>query len=233
MSPFLEKIVYHYVRQRAELHEYVEPSYFSSKEISECFKIDLKYFQRYHKLPSKTELFDIAKINKKTILEDKEVLNEIFSVNLNEYDEQWLDENCQSWIEYKTLDSTMLTAINYIKDNELNVNNIHDTVEKIKSLILEKNNINFKFEKGLDFFNPDDHNQPQSNNFTTGYPYIDLMTDGGWELGSLLVLIGRPKIGKCCTGREKIRVRNKKTQEIIEIPIQTFFEKIKDLGRPK
>ena len=69
---------------------------------------------------------------------------------------------------------------------------------KIKSLIrlLERNNIDFSFDHGLDFFHPESHKQLTYNRFSSGFPFIDTVLGGGFNAKSLYVFMGMPKVGK-------------------------------------
>jgi hypothetical protein len=48
---------------------------------------------------------------------------------------------------------------------------------------------------------------------------------GGFSAKSLIVFVGQAKIGKCFLSF--IKVRNKKTGEIMEVPVETFFQNAK------
>ena len=67
---------------------------------------------------------------------------------------------------------------------------------KVKAIINERTSIEFGFDEGLDFFNPDSHIQPTSDTFSSGYNYIDLVLGGGFYLKALFCFIGEMKIGK-------------------------------------
>ena len=69
-------------------------------------------------------------------------------------------------------------------------------VQNAKNIITERNNIQFGFDEGLDFFDPDSHTQPTTDTFSSGIPYIDLVLGGGFYSKALFCFIGEMKIGK-------------------------------------
>jgi hypothetical protein len=149
----------------------------------------------------------------------------IFETRLSEFDTTWISETAQSWIEFKNLDLSVMDLIAYLKNTKINAENIKDVVQTAKSIITDRNNIQFGFDEGLDFFNPDSHEQPTSDTFSTGYPYLDLILGGGWYSKALFCFIGEMKIGKCTTSDAKIAVRNKKTGVVEEIEIGEFHKR--------
>jgi len=76
------------------------------------------------------------------------------------------------------------------------VENVKDVVQNAKNIITERNNIQFGFDEGLDFFDPESHTQPTTDTFSSGIPYIDLVLGGGFYSKALFCFIGEMKIGK-------------------------------------
>jgi archaellum biogenesis ATPase FlaH len=148
-------------------------------------------------------------------------------VNLKEYDESWLAKNVKAWIEFKNLDSSVLDLLTYMKTSTVTIENVGEIVEKAKEIINTRNNITFDFDEGLDFFNADSHKQPTLDTFSTGFQYLDTVLGGGWTSKALYVIAGQNKAGKCHIGSTKIKIRNKKTGEIMEMPIMEFMKKVK------
>lgn len=223
-SVHLEKIFYHNLLNSKDYIHLVKPRFFETETIRECFKIAIEFYDKYFSPPTRQQLNELIKIKG---LEDKltpDKVDIIYDVDLSTYDSDWLQDNVQTWIEYKNLDTSVFDLINYLQTTTVNPENIKDVVNNAKSIILERNNIEFKFDGGLDFFNPESHEQHISDTFSTGYPYLDLVTGGGFSIKTLWVLMGQAKVGKCSTYETKIRIRNKKTGEIKEIKIGDFHE---------
>jgi archaellum biogenesis ATPase FlaH len=127
---------------------------------------------------------------------DSSKIEFLYEVNLREYDEDWLKETAQSWIEYKNLDLSVFDLLNYLKTTKVTTENVQDVVQTAKNIIAERNNLTFDFDEGLDFFNPESHLQPLADTFSSGIPMIDLVLGGGFYSKALFCFIGEMKIGK-------------------------------------
>ena len=196
ISTHLEKIFYHYLMERRELTNIVKPRFFESEDIKKTYELSIEFMEKYGSTPSKSQITELAKM--KGIGEDlpHSKLELIFETNLKDYDSDWLDESARSWIEYKNLDLSVYDLISYLKTTKINAENISDVVQTAKGIINDRNNIQFGFDEGLDFFNPDSHTQPSSDTFSSGYSYIDLVLGGGFYSKALFCFIGEMKIGK-------------------------------------
>jgi replicative DNA helicase len=73
---------------------------------------------------------------------------------------------------------------------------VKDVVQTAKSLIADRNNVDFKFDEGSDFFDPEAHRQKIQERFSTGYNYLDTVLGGGYSPKTLLAFAGIPKVGK-------------------------------------
>jgi KaiC/GvpD/RAD55 family RecA-like ATPase len=192
----LEKIFYHYVDTRPEIEGTVNTRFFETPEIKEAFDIRREFRTKYHKSPTATQLKEISKLKG---LQDKltpEKIDILYEVDLGKYDPEWIQETTESWIEFKNLDVSVLDLVQYLKSTKVNSENIKDVVQTAKSIITDRNNIDFKFDEGLDFFDPSAHRQLVNETFTTGYPYLDWILGGGYSPKTLISLAGAPKVGK-------------------------------------
>lgn len=195
-STHLEKIFLHYVMQSGDLQRVVDPRFFESPLIRKVYEVSRDFFVKYNQVPSRKQLIEISKMQgfEDTITES--ALVPLFEVSLQEYDDDWLKETAESWVEYKALDSSVYDVINYLKTTKVNAENIKSVVDHVKQVINERNSVQFGFDEGLDFFNPEAHIQPTNDTFSTGYEYIDLVLGGGFYSKALFVFLGEMKIGK-------------------------------------
>ncbi len=176
--------------------ESANPSFFKDLRYQEAFKIVKSFWKKYNQIPSANQVREIVKILK---LEDKlpeYQVEVIFDINLNEYDPEWLRENTEAWIEWKNLEQSAMDSITYIKSTEVTPENIKDVVNTFKTIINDRNSLDFSFDLGLDFNEPENHKQPKSSTFSSGYDFIDLVLGGGFSAKNLYVLLGQPKVGK-------------------------------------
>jgi len=192
----LEKIFYSYILESKEYIHVVNSGFFESEEIGGLFKVAREFFSDYNKTPSRDQIKELVLLKglEETLNEKK--IDIIYDVDMSQYDEEWLQSSVETWIEYKNLDKSVFDLINYMKTTNVTTENIKEVVETAKSIILEKNNLDFKFDEGLDFYNPDSHDQPISDTFSTGYPHLDLVTGGGFSIKTLWVFLGQAKVGK-------------------------------------
>lgn len=223
----LEKIFFHNILGSKDYIHLADPRFFENEIIRECFKVSLEFYNKYTQAPSRQQLEELVKIKglEEKITNDK--LDIIYNVDLTKYDDDWLNENIEAWIEYKNLDASVFDLINYMQTTPATPENIKNIVNTAKSIILERNNLEFNFDRGLDFFNPDSHEQPISDTFTTGYPYLDLVTGGGFSIKTMWVVLGQAKVGKCHTFETEISIRNKSTGEIRRVKVGDFHEETK------
>ena len=196
VSSHLEKIFYHYALENLEFLNVVKSRFFDSPDIKKLYEISIEFYERYNKKPTRQQVRELVK--SKGLHEElsEQKVDLIYEVNMNEYDTEWLRESAEAWVEYKNLDTSVHDLISYLKTTKIGVENVKDVVQNAKALINDRNNIQFGFDEGLDFFNPDSHVQPTSDTFSTGYPYMDLVLGGGFYTKALFCFIGEMKIGK-------------------------------------
>lgn len=228
-SSHLEKIFYHYLMENRELTNIVKARFFESEDIKKAYDLSLEFIEKYGKTPTRSQLVEVAKMRGmgEDLTETK--LSFLFETNLKEYDTDWLNESARSWIEYKNLDLSVYDLISYLKTTKIDAENVSDVVQTAKSIINDRNNIQFGFDEGLDFFNPESHTQPSSDTFSSGYSYIDLVLGGGFYKKALFCFIGEMKIGKCASYETEITIRNKKTGLIETVQIGDFHKRFINL----
>ena len=230
VSVHLEKIFYHYLLSRKELINVVTNRFFETEDLKKIYDLTKEFIDKYGSAPSKSQVIELTKV--KGIQEElsPSKIDSIFDIRLNDYEDTWLQETAESWIEYKNLDLSVVDLIAYLKTTKVNTENVKDVVQNAKTLITERNNIQFGFDEGLDFFNPESHTQPTQDTFSSGYPYIDLVLGGGFYSKALFCFIGEMKIGKCSSYDTNITIRNKKTGEIQQIQIGDFHNRCLEEG---
>jgi len=196
VSTHLEKLFYHYLMEKKELTNIVKPRFFETEDIKKLYDLSIEFISRYGAAPTRNQLVELVKTRglQEELTESK--IHLLFETDLREYDEEWLKESSESWIEYKNLDLSVYDLISYLKTTSINTENIKEVVQTAKSLINDRNNIQFGFDEGLDFFNPNSHTQPTTDTFSSGFSYIDLVLGGGFYSKALFCFIGEMKIGK-------------------------------------
>lgn len=233
-SSHLEKIFYHYIDTRPEIEDVVSSRFYDNPEIRLAHDIRKDFRKKYMRPPTSGQMKQISKLRNLNDQLSDEKIDALYDENLTQYDPDWLESTVETWIEYKTLDSSVIDLVSYLKTTKISVDNIKDVVQTAKSLITDKNNIDFKFDEGSDFFDPSCHRQRVQERFSTGYGYLDTVLGGGYSPKTLLAFAGIPKVGKCFTANTLVKIRNKKTGEIKEFTAEQFHEltKQKFLANP-
>jgi hypothetical protein len=166
----------------------------------------------------------------------KEILKSILTLNLDDYDEKnFIEPKFNAWI----LTNRLRAGTVDIVDETRNLDNISDfeqaieSANKIKSIIDEVSSTRFLSDDdmGSDFDDPDNHIQDSSKfKVKSGFETIDHMLGGGWDQGSLNVIMAETSNGKCCLESTKIYIRNKKDNKVKMIDFKSLFTKISKGG---
>ena len=196
VATHLEKIFFHYLIERRELLDIVKSRFFDTADIRKIYEIVQEFSEKYTDVPTRSQINELIKMKGLADELDSKKIDYLYEVNLKEYEEEWLRETAESWIEYKNLDLSVYDLLNYLKTTKVTTENVKDVVQNAKNIITERNNIQFNFDEGLDFFNPESHHQPSTDTFSTGIPMMDLVLGGGWYSKALFCFIGEMKIGK-------------------------------------
>jgi replicative DNA helicase len=221
---YSENIILRNVIANPSYLEVCNPEFFTQTAYQLTLKIVKIFHGKYSQVPTASQVKEAVKIGKK----EKEItpgeIDAIYAVELGSYAQDWLQEITEVFIEYKNLTKSAVDAVQYIQTTPVSAENIKSVVEQFKSIINERNTIDFGFDEGLDFFNAENHKQLSHLTFPSGYPFLDTVLGGGFSAKSLYVFMGMPKVGKC--GRGLIKIRNKHTGEIREVKIEEIFDKM-------
>jgi hypothetical protein len=190
-----EKIFYLYIRNNPKYIKNIKQDFYESNEIGLLHYITNQFFERFQQIPSKDQLKAIARQDKfKDQLNDS-VIEIVFDEPLDSYDPAWIEETCQSWILWKSLDKSLIDTLEYVKTVKVNPNNVKEIINKVKSLINERNNITFNQDLGKNFFEAGNHIPEANSKITTCHNWVDTFS-GGYRTKSLIVYAGEQNIGK-------------------------------------
>ena len=176
--------------------ENARPEFFKNNSFGEIHKLAKKFWDKYNEIPSREQMKESAKLEGVTDRLELSEIDAIYNIELTSYQEDWLTETTECFIEYKNLTKSAVDAVQYIQKTPVTAENIKEVINTFKNIVVERNNLDFSFDEGLDFFNPESHKQLSHNTFKSGFPFIDTVLGGGFSAKSLYVFMGMPKVGK-------------------------------------
>ena len=194
-SADFEKIFYLYTRENPKYLKNITESFYENEQIGTLHIITKQFFDRFNQVPSVEQLKVVSTQEKFRDRVNESIINIVFDEPMDSYDPEWVQETCQSWILWKSLDKSLIDTLEYVKTVKVNPNNVKDVINKVKLLINERNSITFNQNLGKNFFDEQSHIPEANSKITTGHNWVDQFS-GGYRTKSLVVYAGEQNIGK-------------------------------------
>jgi len=191
-----ENVILRYVLDSPNYLETCKKEFFKNESLGSIFISAKDFWDKYHEMPTSDQLVENYKLRGNPDGVDMNEVRSIYDIDLSKYEDDWLRETTEFFVEYKNLTKSAVDALKYIQSTPVSSDNIKTVIDNFKNIIVERNNIDFSFDEGLDFFSPENHKQLTQNTFSSGYPFIDTVLGGGFSSKSLYVFMGMPKVGK-------------------------------------
>ena len=193
---YSENIILRNILNTPAYLENAKADFFKNSSFGEILNLSRKFWDKYNEIPSREQVKESAKIEGRIGKLELSEIDAIYDIDLKSYQEDWLSETTECFIEYKNLTKSAVDAVQYIQKTPVTAENIKEVINTFKNIVVERNNLDFSFDEGLDFFNPESHKQLSHNTFKSGFPFIDTVLGGGFSAKSLYVFMGMPKVGK-------------------------------------
>lgn len=174
-----EKIFFKLSLQKPKYLETIKRGFYTTEEIDTLHYLATKFYNKFHETPTGEQMKALAQSPKIKGKIEGDTIDLVYSVDLREYDEEWLTTTAESWIKWRNFDATLMDTIEYVKTTEVTPENTDDIINKVKTLINDRNAIVFNSDIGLDFFNAEDHYNEARVKVSTGYNFLDRVLAGG------------------------------------------------------
>jgi len=180
-------------------------------------------------IPTNRQILEMVGIEDRDSIISKEILKSILQIDLAEYSKKdFILPRFNSWILVNRLKTGAVDVVDETRNLE-SVSDFSmavDAASRIKSIVDEMSSVNFiqDDDMGSDFDTPEDHVQDSSRfKVKCGYDTIDHMMGGGWDIGTLNILMGMSNSGKCFFGDGLITIRKKGQSKEEKIKISKMF----------
>lgn len=184
-------------------------------------------------LPSPKQILEMVNLDDKDGLITRDMLKSMLTVDLGEYDEvNFIIPRFNAWILSNRLKAGTVDIVEETRnlDTINDFETTYETAQKIKEIVDNMSSVNFINEgddMGSDFDDVEAHVQDSSRfKIKSGFPTLDHMLGGGWDIGTLNMLMGETNSGKCFFGNSKLELREKKTGKTLIITGEKIFSKI-------
>ena len=204
MTAQLEKVFFSFIMKNKKYFDIVKPYFFRNSEIQFVYGVIRNYIVNGSDvaIPTPRQILDMVSLEDKEGVITKDILKSILQVDLKEYDEKnFIEPKFNAWI----LSNRLKTGTVDIIDETRNLDSISDfekaieAAEKIRAIVEEMSSTKFvqDDDMGSDFDDPENHVQDSSKfKVKCGFETIDHMLGGGWDIGTLNILMGMSNSGK-------------------------------------
>ena len=189
-----EKIFFNYFLKKSHYLKSVKPGFFGNRDIDHIAKLSKEFYLKFGESPSKDQMKALVTDDPTEI--SAEIVQQIYDINLAEYDEDWLKRTGESWVKWRHFDKQLVKTIEYVKTQNVSPENVEDVVQRAIGMISTDGSLNFDADLGLDFYNPEDHIQRKTQKMETGWSFVDNVSGGGYDPKALVVYAGEQNVGK-------------------------------------
>ena len=227
----LEKLFFAKILEEPNQFYKVESKYFENETIRFIYDIIREYYinSKDKIVPTPKQVWSMVSLQDDNKIITKEAFKLLFTETTEEINDDWLDKNFKAWKSSKYTRDKIYESIDIIKNmDDINYDNVMNIVGRLKKNFNEIDTITDDDEDlGGDFDDPEEHKQQVSlRKIPSGWSNVDKILGGGWDHATFNIIMGETNVGKCVNYSTTIKLKNKKTKEIIEISIGDFFKMV-------
>ena len=189
-----EKLIFAYALKKPQYLLHMGGDFYNNPEIqylANCAKV---FFQEYKESPSCEQMKSIIKGDKKEL--SPEIVDSIYDVEINAYDDEWLSDTTEGWIMFRSLNHNLFSAATLVKTTDITLENVNDVVRRAATMVGDTNLISFDRDLGDDFWDPESHKNIKGDKIPSTWEYWNKVSHGGLDHKTLTCYIGGTNVGK-------------------------------------
>ena len=192
-----EKIFFNWILKNPKYFETLSKSFFSNGDLQIIFGLAKAYYKKFEKSPSHKQCKILVQNSEKAKNRqtDEAIVDHIYDLNLDEYDEDWIQNTFKFWVQWRDFENRVDNVNELIGVTNVTPDNVEKVITDCQNL-LTRNVIKLDQDLGFDFFNPEHHAPAENSKITSNWNLINNITGGGYDICSLVALVGPPNIGK-------------------------------------
>lgn len=189
-----EKLVFAYALKKPEYLLKVGDDFFNNPDIQYLANCAKEFYQSYKESPSCEQMKSIIKGDKKEL--DQDVVDTIYDIEINAYENDYLKKLIEGWIVYRSLNHNLFAAATMMKTTDITLDNVDSVSRKCATMVADTNLISFDDDLGDDFFDPESHKNTKADKVPYVWDYWNKVSHGGLDRKTLHVYIGGTSVGK-------------------------------------
>ncbi len=189
-----EKAFFNFFLAKPSYLRSLNKNFFANPDIDVLAQVAKEFYIKYSEAPSVDQMKALTKDLRQEISDD--ITNSIYSINIAEYEKEWLKRTAEAWIKWRHFDKKLIKTIEFVKTQNVSPENVEDVVNRAITMIADEASINFDADLGIDFFNADSHRQRKTKKIETGWSFVDRISNGGYDPKTLIIYAGEQGVGK-------------------------------------
>jgi len=204
MTANLEKQFFNWILRNPNHFRIVMGFYFENEDIRFVYDvIRNEYMSSEDKqVPSSKEIISLVQLKDKAGRIPDEFIKALLKFNPDDYREEYITTRFNAWVLYYSATNGLMESYEDVKNiDKTDINAVKAAISRIRENMDEGLNVQVnKSSLGLDFDDPDAHDQDtEHNKITSGFACFDTITEGGFDRKTFNVWMGAPGAGKSLT----------------------------------